>query len=68
MLLFGKRFQLTKTILGVEAVGTYLEAVQVPAGEIVILGGPLPDDRRMVIIRWQKKTLVMFAEDIEARG
>jgi hypothetical protein len=61
-----KRLQLTKTTLGVDTAGDHLE--KVPAGEIVILSGRLPDDCRMVNIRWNEKTLAMFAEDIQARG
>ena len=50
-MLFGKRFQLTKTILGLETVGTHREAIQIPAGEIVaVLSDQRPDDRRMVYI------------------
>ena len=68
-MLFGKRFHLTKAILGLENVGTHREAIEVPAGEIVaVLDDRRPNDRRMVYVRWHKKTLVMFAEDIEARG
>jgi hypothetical protein len=60
---------LRKATLGVENIEARPEPIYVPAGEIVaVLSGPRPDDRRMVNIRWKEKTLVMFAEDIEARG
>ena len=43
--------------------------VMVPTGAVVtVLGGPRPDDMRMVDILWDKRTLVMFATDILERG
>jgi hypothetical protein len=57
------------TTLGVESVGDHHEPVHVPAGEIVVaLSGPGSDHASMLTVRWNHKTLVMFVEDIVARG
>ncbi len=55
--------------LGIETVGNHREAVQVPAGEVVVaLSGLRSDHASMMTVRWNNKTLVMFVEDIVARG
>jgi hypothetical protein len=65
----GKHFRLKAATLGIETVGNHTEAVHVPAGDVVIaLSGPRNDDARMISVRWNNKTLVMFVEDIETRG
>jgi len=65
----GKHFRMKATTLGIETVGSHKEAVHVPAGEIVVaLSGPRSDDARMLNVRWNSKTLVMFVEDLETRG
>jgi hypothetical protein len=65
----GKHFRLNTATLGIETVGSHTEAVRVPAGDVIVaLSGPRSDDARMISVRWNNKTLVMFVEDIEARG
>jgi hypothetical protein len=68
-MLTGKRFRLTTATLGIERIDGHRTAVQVPPEEIVVvLSGPRPDDRRMVEVSWDGRTLVMFAEDVQTRG
>jgi hypothetical protein len=68
-MLTGQSFRLKMQTLGIETVGDARYAVQVPQGSVVkILGGPRPDDRRMVDVLWNGKALVMFAEDVGTRG
>jgi hypothetical protein len=68
-MLTGKRFRLKIETLGIETVGDVRHAVQIPQGSVVkILGGPRPDDRRMLDVLWDSRVLVMFAEDIGTRG
>jgi hypothetical protein len=67
--LTGKRFRLKTSTLGIETIDCHRTAVEVPANEIVtVLSGPRPDDRRMIDVSWDERTLVMFAEDIQERG
>jgi len=41
-------------------------AVIIPQGErFRVLSGPRPDDRRIVDVLWSKRTVVVFADDIE---
>jgi len=41
-------------------------AVTIPQGErFRVLSGPRPDNRRMVDVLWSKRTVVVFADDIE---
>ena len=68
-MLTGKRFRLKTSTLGIETIGDHRRAVHIPADEVVVvLSGPRPDDRRMIDVLWDDRTLVMFAEDIEVRG
>jgi hypothetical protein len=65
----GKHFRMNAATLGIETVGNHREAVQVPAGEVVVaLSGLRSDHASMMTVRWNNKTLVMFVEDIVARG
>ena len=44
-------------------------AITIPAGEtILVISGPRPDDRRMVDVSWNNRTLVVFYEDIGLHG
>jgi hypothetical protein len=68
-MLTGKRFRLNTAILGIETIEGQRRAVQVPSGDIVaVVSGPAPDDRRMLDVLWNDRPLVMFAEDLTARG
>jgi hypothetical protein len=65
----GKYFRLNAPALGIETIGVRQETVQIPAGEIVtVLSGPRSDDSKMLDVLWHNRTLVMFVEDIQARG
>jgi hypothetical protein len=69
-MLSGKQFRLKAETI---AIATDSEgkrtAITVPLGGVVrILSGPRPDDRRMVDALWERRTVVMFADDIQARG
>ena len=69
-MLTGKRIRLKIETLAIETDSDGKRiAVTVPGGEVVrVLSGPRPDDRRMVDVLWDKRALVMFAEDLERRG
>jgi hypothetical protein len=68
-MLTGKRFRLRSETIGIEQKDGKLVAVTVPAGSVVtITSGPRPNDMRLVDTVWEDKTLVMFAEDVQARG
>jgi len=68
-LLTGKKFHLKQDTISIETLGDSRSVVMVPSGEVVtVLHGPSPDDKRMVDVRWDDRTLVMFAEDIQRRG
>jgi hypothetical protein len=65
----GKRFRLKEAVLGIERIEGRHFAVSIPSGEtIVVLGGPKPNDMRMVDVRWGARILIMFFEDIQSRG
>jgi hypothetical protein len=66
----GKRFRLKIETLAIETASDGKRiAFTVPGGEVVrVLSAPRPDDRRMVDVLWDRRALVMFAEDIERRG
>jgi len=65
----GKRFRLKTEILGIEIVKSERIAITVPTGQMLdVLSGPRPDDRRMVVVLWGDRTLVVFTEDLERRG
>ena len=68
-MLTGKKFRLNRETISIETVGEVRRVVMVPAGDVVtVLSGPTPDDKRMVDVRWNGRTLVMFAVDIRGRG
>jgi hypothetical protein len=68
-MLTGKRFRLKEATLAIDSNGERKIAITVPVGEIVeVIRGPRPDDKRMLDVRWNGRTLVMFAEDVENRG
>jgi hypothetical protein len=68
-MLSGTRFQLKRETISIHTNGVERNIVLVPEGAIVeVISGPKPDDKRMVEIVWDTKVLVMFAEDIQARG
>jgi hypothetical protein len=68
-MLSGKRFLLKRETISIHTMGGERQVVMVPEGAIVeVISGPKPDDKRMVDILWDTKVLVMFAEDIQARG
>lgn len=68
-MLTGKKFRLKQETIAIETLGEVRTVVMVPSSEVVtVLHGPTPDDKRMVDVRWNNRTLVMFAEDIQRRG
>lgn len=68
-MLTGKRFKLKVSTLGIETIGTHREAVQVPANEIVVVtSGPRHANSRMLDVLWNGRALLMFVEDVQARG
>ena len=65
----GKHFRLKLEMLGIEVTNGNRTATIVPARQTIrVLGGPRPDDRRMVDVLWGDRTLVVFTEDLERRG
>ena len=67
-MLRGKRFLLKAILLGIETIGTRRDAVQIPPGEVVtVVSGPTSDDSRMLDVLWNGRSVVMFADDIQAR-
>ena len=68
-MLTGKKFRLNRETISIETIREVRRVVMVPSGEVVtVLHGPSPDDKRMVDVRWNDRTLVMFALDIQGRG
>jgi hypothetical protein len=69
-MLSGKQFRLKADTIAIETHGDGRRAaITIPSGATVrILSGPRPDDRRMVDALWERRTVVMFAEDIQTRG
>jgi hypothetical protein len=68
-MLTGKRFRLKADTMGVGTVDDKRVAVTVPADAIIeVTGGPRPNDKRMVDVRWDGRALVMFVEDVQNRG
>ena len=68
-MLAGKRFRLNAAILAIDSSGVKAIAVTVPPGSIIeIIHGRLPEDTRMVDVRWDGRSLEMFAEDIQDRS
>jgi hypothetical protein len=69
-MLAGKQFRLKVDTLAIATDDTGKRvAITVPSGATVrILSGPRPDDTRMVDALWQRRTVVMFADDIQTRG
>jgi hypothetical protein len=65
----GKRFVLKATSIGIESIGNHREAVQVPAGEtVVVVSGPQTVDSRLLDVLWNDKSLMMFVDDIQAHA
>ena len=65
----GKCFRLRTATSCLETVAGRRRAIQVPEGAIVkVLSGPRSDDRRMIEVLWGNKSLILFAEDLQARG
>jgi hypothetical protein len=68
-LLTGKRFRLKAETVAVVNSHAKRIAATILAGELIeVKVAPFPTNIRMVGIRWKGQALVMFAEDIEARG
>jgi hypothetical protein len=68
-MLTGKKFRLNRETIAIETIREVRGVVMVPSGEIVtVLHGPTADDKRMVDVRWNDRTLVMFAVDVNVRG
>jgi hypothetical protein len=65
----GKYFRLTKATLCIETLHASRRILSVPEDEVVkVLSGPRPDDQRMIEVLWRGRRLVLFAEDLQARG
>jgi len=68
-MLSGKRFRLKRETLSIETIGEDRRIVLIPVdGIVTVLSGPRPDDKRMVDVTWENRTLVMFAIDLQIRG
>jgi hypothetical protein len=70
-MLSGKQFRLKADTIAIATDSTTGKrvATTIPSGATLkILSGPRRDDARMVDALWQRRALVMFAEDIRARG
>jgi hypothetical protein len=68
-MLSGKRFRLKRATISIEPTVDDRLVVMVPTGAVVtVRSGPRSDDKRMVDILWDRRTLVMFAVDILERG
>lgn len=63
-MLTGKRCGLTWDTLAIESINEKRIAVTVPTGEIIEVIS-MPDDTRMVDVRWDGRLLHMFAEDVK---
>ena len=68
-MLTGKRFLLKRDTLSVEVQNGHRTAVFVPAGALVqVLSEPTGDPEALVSVRWETRTVSMFAVDVDMRG
>ena len=68
-MLSDKQFRLKAKTLGIESIKGDRVPVYVPADAIVeVTSGPTVHDIRTVQVRWSGRVLVMFLEDLRARG
>jgi hypothetical protein len=66
-MLTGRTFKLRREMLAIatEPDGKRV-ALTIPGGDSLrVLSGPRPDDHRMVDVLWRKRTVVVFADDLE---
>ena len=69
----GKRFKLSRPTVGIKLVDKETSIVRLPADSVIdVLSGPNANgkvhDKGIDYVIWEKKTVAMFAADIEARG
>jgi hypothetical protein len=61
-------FRLDRQTIGIDSSGKGRGCVLIPKNAIVtVIGGPL-DGNRMVDVKWERATIMMFVEDLRARG
>lgn len=68
-MLTDKRFRFKATTLAIDSSDERRIDVTVPAGAIIeIAPSPRPENTWMIDIRWNRRTLLMFVEDVHNRG
>ena len=68
-MLTGKRFLLEKDTLSVEVQDGHRTAVFVPAGAFIeVLSEPSGEPEAFINIRWESRTVAIFAVDLDMRG
>jgi hypothetical protein len=69
-MLTGKTFRLRSETLGVESPGQKIQhTVMIPADSVVyVQRGTRPDDPRMLDLRWHRRMIMIFSEDLRSRG
>jgi hypothetical protein len=64
----GESYRLDKQTIGIDSSGQEHLCVLIPKNAIVtVIEGPL-NGNRMVDVKWERLTIMMFVEDIRARG
>ena len=66
----GRKYRLGNPTLALDFIDDKRVAVTIPAGSVIeVMSGPHHDnDDALLRVRWQDKTVSMFAIDIEMRG
>jgi hypothetical protein len=63
----GEPYRLSRQTLGINSEGENSTSIFIPANAIVTVSGPL-NGNRMVEVKWVGLTLMIFVEDLKARG
>jgi len=65
----GRAYRLKTAALAIERTGSRRSTVNLSKNEILYVSSwSLPDDPRMISIRWKDRQLAMFASDLQRRG
>jgi len=68
-MLTGKRFRIERATLSVEAQNGKRKAVLLPAGALIqVLSESQQSKDALIDVRWEGRTVSMFAVDVDVRG
>jgi hypothetical protein len=66
--MLGESYRLGKQTIAIDSSGQEHSCVLIPQNAIVtVIGGPL-NGNRMVDVKWERLTVMMFVEDLKSRG